>query len=653
MMTRIRELVELLGRASHAYYQEDKQIISDFEYDKLYDELVTLEKESGIILAGSPTQKVGYEVVSNLTKAQHNEPMLSLNKTKEPETLAAFLQEREGLLAWKLDGLSIALKYENGTLSQALTRGNGTVGEDVTHNAKVFANIPLNIPYPYAFTVRGEAVITYKDFDAINADEEIKYKNPRNLCSGAVRQLNSENAAKRRVLFYAFGASGYTIEKKSEQLKWLSDLGFAIVEHNVVTADNVVSKVAEYKEKVHTLPVATDGLVLTFDDIAFSKSLGTTSKFPRDSIALKWTDEIAETELIDIEWSTSRTGLINPVAIFKPVDIEGSSVSRASLHNVSILKSLGLKIGDHITVYKANMIIPQIAENLSKSNHPNAEVEIPETCAICGANAEIIGNPETLYCTNPNCDAQKTQSLSHFVSRDALNISGLSKQTLEKLEAQGFVNNYMDLFSLQNYRDEIITIDGFGEKSYTKLITAIENAKDVPLHSFLYALGIKHVGLANAKLLCQHLKYDANQIVQVCKSSDYLEKLLEIKGFGDAIAHSLNDYFTQDQNITLYQQALETLRIASPPQALANLILDSKTFVITGDLTQFSNRKELQIYIEQHGGRVTSSVSASTSYLINNNVHSTSGKNKKATDLSIPIISEAEFMEMCKYSPTS
>jgi len=648
---RIQELVTLLNVANRAYHHENREIMSDFEYDKLYDELVELEKNTGVVLAGSPTRKVGYEVVGSLAKVPHDVPILSLDKTKDPAALATFLGGQTGLLSWKLDGLSIVLKYENGQLQQALTRGNGTIGEDVTHNAKVFANIPLSVPYKGKFSIRGEAVIPFAEFETINANEDVKYKNPRNLCSGAVRQLNSEIAAKRQVLFFAFellpGAEvGATL--KSQQLEWVAAQGFCVAEYVIVTADTVVIKVDEFKDRIPTEPIASDGLVLVYDDIAYSHALGATSKFPRDSIAFKWKDELAETTLLDIEWNTSRTGLINPVAIFEPVEIEGTQVSRASLHNVSILRGLELALGDRISVYKANMIIPQVAENLSHGMREGGALAlvdslIPTKCPICGGNAEIIGEPEALYCTNSSCDAQQVQAFVHFVSRNAMNIDGLSEQTLEKFISRGFLRKYIDLFDLVRYEDDIVALQGFGRKSYDNLIAAIQACKNVALPNFIYALGIRHVGLSNAKLLCTHFRHDPVKISEVCKSENYMEALLEIRGFGEAISHSLHEYFVQESNMELFNYALKTLHFQTPTLS-NNLSLEELTFVITGDVTQFANRKALQGFIENHGGRVAGSVSAKTSFLINNNATSNSGKNKKAAELGVSILTEADFM---------
>jgi len=641
-MTRMNELVACLNAANHAYYHQNTEIMSDMEYDRLYDELVTLENSTGIVLATSPTRKVGYEVVGALTKVPHDTPMLSLDKTKDPAALANFLAEQSGLLSWKLDGLSIIFKYENGRLQQALTRGNGTVGEDVTHNARVFANVPVNVPYSGAFSLRGEAVISFADFEEINADEEVKYKNPRNLCSGTIRHLNSEVAAKRRVLFFAFellagGEAG--AELKSKQLEWLAALGFAVAEYEIVDAGTVETKVEEFKQKIPALPYATDGLVLTYDNTAYSNSLGATSKFPRHSLAFKWQDEIAKTTLLDIEWSPSRTGLINPVAIFEPVEIEGTVVSRASLHNVSILRSLGLNIGDTITVYKANMIIPQVAENLTRGE---TLATIPDTCPTCGGSAKIFGDPETLICTNENCGAKQLQALCHFVSRDAMNIEGLSEQTLEKFISAGFVHDYTDLFCLAQYENEITAMEGFGQKSYDNLAAAIEAAKKVALPNFIFALGIRHVGLAGAKLLCNHFEHNPTKIANACRDKD--EELLEIKGFGGAICDSLFDYFSNLRNVERYQDTLDFLQIEKPSPSTGNMA--GLTFVVTGDVQQFANRKALQAFIEKQGGKVSGSVSSKTNYLINNDATSKSGKNKKAAELGVPILTETDFLAL-------
>ena len=646
MTDRIKYLVEKLNQAAKAYYQEDREIMSNQEYDALYDELVALEEKTGTILANSPTQKVGYTVLSNLVKVKHESPILSLDKTKETAKLASFLGDKEGILSWKLDGLTIVLKYNNGVLEQAITRGNGETGEDVTHNAKVFSNLPVSIPFKGELVLRGEGVIPYSEFYRINEElgEDEQYKNPRNLCSGTVRQLNSEIAAKRNVKFFAFtlvSAAGMEIsDSKAKNMDWLASLGFDVVEHVMVTAENVAAEVENFRNRIEDNDIASDGLVMTFDSISYSQSLGRTAKFPKDSIAFKWADEMVETTLREIEWNTSRTGLMNPVAIFDPVELEGSTVSRASVHNVSILKELKLSIGDKIKVYKANMIIPQIAENLTGEV---STAEIPEKCFVCGGETEVrkLRDGEALYCTNPNCSAQRIQALSHFVSRDAMNMEGLSEETLKKFLEKGFVENYPDIFRLENHKDEITEMEGFGEKSYQNLIASIEKAKDAELPNFIYALGINHVGLRNAKLLCSNFGYDLEKIKAATE-----EELVQVEGFGEIIAHSIAYYFRQEEHLRLLADALQYLRIKAAEQAEAGESpLAGLTFVVTGDLEHFANRKELQALIEKGGGKVTGSVTKKTNFLINNDIHSASSKNKKAAELGIPILSEQDFIE--------
>lgn len=645
-MERMKELINILNKASYEYYQNNSSKLSDFEYDKLYDELVNLEKSTGIVLANSPTQNVGYTVLSNLTKIKHDEKILSLDKTKEPEKLKSWLGNQQGMLSWKLDGLTIVLKYNNGELVQAITRGNGEVGEDITHNAKVFKNIPLKISYKYELVVRGEGIISFSDFKRINEelDEYESYKNPRNLCSGTVRQLNSEICAKRNVMFY-----GFTVfkandvdfdDKKSNQLLWLKELGFDIVYNKIVNADNIIESIYEFENKIPENDFATDGLVLTYDSISYSGSLGTTAKFPKDSIAFKWKDETAETILRNIEWNTSRTGLINPVAVFDSVELEGTTVNRASVHNVSILEDLKLGIGDTIKVYKANMIIPQIAENITKSGN----YEIPANCPVCGGETEVrtIRDGKALYCTNPNCSAQRIRSLSHFVSRDAMNIEGFSEETIKKFVEKGFISDYTDIYNIEKFAEEIKNIDGFGEKSYNNLIKSIENSKKPELPNFIYALGINHVGLSNAKLLCKNINYDINKLFTISQ-----EELVEIDGFGDIIAHSICSYFSDCKNKELIYKMLDIISFAEVEVSYEseNMNVKEKTFVITGDLNEFKNRKELQLKIETLGGKVTGSVTKKTNYLINNDILSESSKNKKAKELGIPIITEEQFIK--------
>ncbi len=643
---RMKELVALLNKASKAYYATDTEIMSNYEYDKLYDELTELESKTGITLADSPTVNVGYESVDELPKEKHERPMLSLNKTKSREELADWLGDKEGLLSWKLDGLTIVLTYENGTLSKAVTRGNGEVGEVVTNNARTFVNLPAVIPYKGKLILRGEAVITYKDFEEINAaipEADAKYKNPRNLCSGSVRQLNNEITAKRRVRTYAFNLVEADHDFKGDrenQFKFLKENGFEVVPYVRVTKDTTLDAIEDFAKKIETYEVPSDGLVMTYCDMEYAASLGRTAKFPRDSIAFKWADETAETHLREIEWSASRTGLINPVAIFDPVELEGTTVSRASLHNISYIEDLKLGIGDKITVYKANMIIPQIAENLTK----NGILTIPDTCPVCGSKTEIRkeNDSKTLICVNPECDAKRIKAFTLAVSRDALNIDGLSEATLEKFIAKGFIHEFADLYRLSRYKEEISSMEGFGDKSYINLIEACEKARTTTLARFLYALGIAGVGSANAKILARYFDEDYEKI-----KSASAEEIAEAEGFGGVLASAVYEFFLNEKKIKeaddLYNELTITKSTAGSEE---NAAISGKTFVITGSVEHFANRSELKEYIEERGGKVSGSVSAKTDYLINNDVTSTSGKNKKAHELGVKIISEEDFLAL-------
>ena len=645
MIEKIKCLVDKLNKARKAYYQQSYEIMSDFEYDKLYDELEALEKETGIILSNSPTQEVGYVVLSELKKVKHDKKMLSLDKTKDISKIQEFLNTKDGLLSFKMDGLTIVLTYNDGSLISAVTRGNGEIGEDITHNCKVFKNIPLKIPFKEELIIRGEALISFKDFENINENLDIteKYKNPRNLCSGTVRQLNNEITKDRNVSFLAFSLVNCNkqFNLKSEQLKFLNSLGFETVEFTLVNKDNVEKTILDFEHKVKTNKFATDGLVITFDNISYSNSLGETSKFPKDSIAFKWADDLATTTLLEVEWNTSRTGLINPVAIFEPVELEGTTVNRASLHNISIIKNLKLGIGDTIKVYKANMIIPQVAENETNSDN----LEIPSKCNACGGKAETIQIRDglALKCTNPNCIAKIINGIVHYVSRDAMNIIDFSKATIEKFIDNGFITNYTDIYDLQKYKEKIVEMQGFGEKSYNNIINAIENSKNTTLCNFIYALGIEHIGLSNAKLLCKNFNYNFDNI----KNATF-EQIVAIDGFGEIMANSLIDYFANIDNINLINKVFPLLKLNDNiiNENIENNNINNKTFVITGDLQTFKNRKELQQKIEDLGGKVTSSVSSKTDFLINNDKNSTSSKNKKAKELNIPIISEQDFLNL-------
>ena len=646
---RMKELIEVLNKASKAYYAEDIEIMSNAEYDELYDELLMLEEKTGTVLAGSPTVNVGYEAVDNLPKETHESPMLSLDKTKDREALRDWLNGHEALLSWKLDGLTIVLTYENGTLSKAVTRGNGEVGEVVTNNAKTFINLPHKIAYKGKLIIRGEAVISYDDFNKINEEipeEGAKYKNPRNLCSGSVRQLNNEITAKRNVRFIAFNyvsqsGSDTDFKLRSEQFDFLKKQGFEVVEYHKVTEDSILDKISYFAKMVANYPIPSDGLVLTYNDIEYGRSLGRTAKFPRDSIAFKWADETANTHLIDMEWSPSRTGLINPVAIFEPVELEGTTVSRASVHNVSIVKSLMLGIGDEISVYKANMIIPQIKENFTKSGN----LTIPKFCPACSEKTQIKNENgvETLYCVNEACPAKQIKRFSLFVSRDAMKIDGLSEATLEKFISVGFIKKLSDIYKLAEHKEAICNMDGFGDKSYEKLISSIEKSRDVLLPNLIYALGILNVGLSNAKIICKAFDYDIEKIKNAT-----VDEIAVTDNIGDVIATSVFDFFHDSEKLSEFNELVNELNILIPEKKETNSNIGGKTFVITGSLNTYENRNALKDLIESLGGKVAGSVSAKTDYLINNDVTSNSSKNKKAKELNVQIISEEDFNELIK-----
>ena len=644
-MKRMQELVELLNKAGKAYYQDAQEIMSNYEYDALYDELKGLEEELGTVMASSPTVNVGYEVLSELPKERHESPMLSLDKTKEVARLKEFVGDQMAVISWKMDGLTVVLTYRDGKLYKAVTRGNGEVGEVITNNAKVFKNVPVQIAYQGELILRGEAVIGYKDFEKINQeieDVDARYKNPRNLCSGSVRQLNNQITAKRNVMFYAFTlvqADGVDFQNsRACQMEWLKSQGFTTVEYYMVTRDTVEDEVAKFSSKISENDFPSDGLVLTYDDIAYGRSLGRTAKFPRDSFAFKWQDEIRETVLREIEWSPSRTGLINPVAIFDPVELEGTTVSRASVHNISIMEELELGIGDRIEVYKANMIIPQIAENLTRSGVK----DIPCKCPVCQGETKIrqVGNAKALYCMNPECQAKHVKSFALFVSRDALNIEGLSEATLEKFISRGYIHTFADIFHLDQYKEEIQKIEGFGEKSYKKLTESIEKARTTTLPRVIYSLGIAGIGLANAKVICRELKYDVESLLKVSE-----EELNEIQGVGEVLAKAFVGYFADAKHVENFRRLLNELTI--PEETVTKQqIFEGVNFVITGSVKHFANRGEVKELIESLGGKVTGSVTSKTNYLINNDVASSSSKNKKARELGVPILSEEEFLKL-------
>ncbi len=642
---RIKYLVDVLNEAAKAYYSQNREIMSNLEYDRLYDELVALEAETGMVMAGSPTVNVGYEAVEELPKEKHESPMLSLGKTKDREELRDWLGDKEGLLSWKLDGLTVVLTYRDGQLLKAVTRGNGEIGEVVTNNARTFKNLPLTIPFRGELVLRGEAVISYSDFEKINdeiADDQDKYKNPRNLCSGSVRQLNNEITARRNVKLYAFSlvsAEGVDFKNsKEEQFLFMRRQGFEVVDYLKVDRTTILQGIREFELRIGTYDIPSDGLVLSYEDIEYGESLGRTAKFPRHSIAFKWADELKETTLKEIEWSASRTGLINPVAIFEPVELEGTTVSRASVHNISIVRGLKLGIGDRITVYKANMIIPQIAENLTCSDN----LEIPSRCPVCGGATQIrqVNEVQSLYCTNENCAAKKIKSFTLFASRHAMNIDGLSEATLQKFIDRGFIKEYADLYHLDRYRQEITEMEGFGEKSYANLIKSVDASRKTTLPRVLYGLGIENIGVANAKMICRQFDYSLERLTQAD-----VEELSAIEGVGDVIAAAFAEYMHREDNLARLQNLVKELEIEVPAANENVQTLSGKIFVVTGSLQHYPSRNELKEAIEQLGGKVTGSVTAKTECLINNDITSSSSKNKKAKELNIPIVTEEQFMK--------
>lgn len=639
----MKEKIKLLNEANKSYYQEDREIMSNLEYDKLYDELQKMEQETGILLSNSPTIKVGYELLSNLPKERHESVMLSLDKTKEISTLKGWLGEKTGVLSWKLDGLTIVMTYEDGKLIKAVTRGNGEIGEVVTNNAKVFVNIPLNISYKGNLVIRGEAVISYSDFNKINEqipEVEGKYKNPRNLCSGSVRQLNNKITAERNVRFYGFSVVKADVDFKNsrvEQLIWLKEQGFSVVEYKIVK-DDIEDTINWFEEHIRENDLPSDGLVLTYDDIKYGESLGATAKFPRDSIAFKWRDEVKETKLLEIEWSASRTGLINPIAIFEPVELEGTTVSRASVHNLSIMEDLELGIGDTINVYKANMIIPQVRDNLTRSKN----VEIPKSCPVCGSETVIKNDNDikTLYCINDECLAKQIKSFTHFVSRDALNIEGLSEATIEKLIAKGLVTELADIFHIEKFKDIITKMEGFGEKSFNNLVNSINKARTTTAARLLYSFGITNIGLSNAKLISKKFNDDWEKIQGATS-----EQLTQISGIGDVMANNYVKFFSDENKKAIVEDVLKEVEIEKGSKMSLEQIFENYIFVITGSVEHFKNRDELKEAIEERGGKVTGSVTSKTNYLINNDNLSNSSKNKKAKELGIEIITEEQFVQ--------
>ena len=643
-INRMKLINNKLSEAANAYYNTGVAIMSDHEYDQLYDELEALEKETGIVLSGSRTQKVGFEAVSSLRKVRHESRMLSLDKTKIPDELEAWLGDNTGFLSWKLDGLTLVLTYEEGRLVQAVTRGNGEIGEDITNNALHIIGIPSKIPFKGRMVVRGESLMKYKDFEIVNSttEEGSKYKNPRNLCVGTVRNLDPKVTAERNINFFAFNlvsADGYDNNSFKERLDWLNTLGFQSVHGVTVTASSLKEKIEDFKSSIAENEFPSDGLVLMLDDVAYGNSLGETSHAPRNGMAFKWKDETADTKLIEVEWSASRTGLLNPVAVFEPVELEGTTVSRASVHNASIVKQLKLGIGDTLTVYKANMIIPQILENKTASG----SLSLPEVCPVCGGSTQIMTSDddvETLHCVNKECPAKHIGRFEHFVQRDAMNIIGMSTATIETLVDEGIIRNFSDFYHLDKFRDKIVSLEGFGEKSYQKLHEAIENSRSPELSRVLLAIGIPNIGRAASRLITEKYKTPEELI---CLTA---EQLTSIDGIGDVLASEYVRFFADDDKRNEFLKLIEELKISTSEETENNSFITSKTFVITGSVSIWKNRSELKAFIESKGGKVSSSVSSKTDYLINNDKESGSAKNKAAKSLGIPIISEEDFKNM-------
>lgn len=665
---RMLYLVDLLNKASSAYYNEDTEIMSNFEYDAYYDELCQLEEKEGIVLENSPTQKAGFEVVSNLQTAKHEFPALSLDKTKSRVSLIPWLNGKEGVLSWKMDGLTVVATYNNGKLISAVTRGNGYVGEIVTHNAKHFKGLPRTISFKKKLIVRGEAVMSYKDFETINNEIpniESKYKNARNLASATVRLLDANKSAQRPISLFVFdlvfreGNNGENAlpKLKSEQFKWLETLGFNVVEYKVVSGETIVKEIENFENKLLQNPFPSDGLVLIFNDDEYGKSLGMTGKFPRNGIAFKWKDETVSTKITDIEWSASRTGLLNPVAIFEPVEIEGTTVSRASVHNVSIAESLQLGIGSTVEVLKANKIIPQIA----KTTKSTGKTFVPDICPICGHKTQIRENDgiKTLYCTNPECSAKHVGKYVHFCARDCMNILGMSEATVSKFIECGIIKEYADFFRFDKH-PEIKTMEGFGEKSFQKMISSSEEALNkADFVHIIHSFGIPNVGLGQAKLLKKAVEQWSYEMYPEFEMTyfDCLARMSEtfdfetIDGFGQIIAKSLLNWIdknmVKDTEVMNFITLVPALWIPKKEEKKASAIA-GKTFVITGSVNHYKNRDALKEFIESLGGKTSGSVSAKTDFLINNDVTSTSGKNKKAKELGVKIISEDEFIALSK-----
>ena len=641
----MKGMISVLNEASNAYYNTGKPIMSDKQFDDRLNDLKELEEETGIVFSNSPTQNVGAKVLGDIPEVTHNHPMLSLNKCHSPEEIVAFSNNKELVASIKLDGLTVSLTYENGVLVRGETRGDGYTGSDITEHIKHFKNIPYKINKEGTYVIDGEAIITDEDFAEVNKDGE--FKNSRNLAAGTLSVLDTSLVSKRRLSFYAWDiVTGGSSNNLSDNLKEAERLNFDVVPRWTATELNPKTLQA-FLDFVFDFAVdmgfPNDGIVFKFNDIEYGKSLGATSHHFRNGIAYKAQDESVKTVLRDVEWSVGKTGVISPVAIFDPVELGGSTVSRATLHNISIMQDLELSYNDIITICKANDIIPRVSDNLDRTL--DNIVVPPSKCPICGGQTEIKrdNNSSVLICTNPNCKGKLLGRLTHFVSKNAMNIDGLSEATLEKFIDLDYVNSFIDIYELKhNFCEDIIKLDGFGKKSVSKLIESIEKSRHTTLDRFIYSLSIPLIGRSASKTIAKHFNYDFDRFYREgCLNSFDYEQL---EDFGHTMAASIQNYL--DEDISTIEDLAEYMTFEIPNTAQNNVNISGKTFVITGSLEHFSNRDELKDKIEMMGGKVSGSISKKTDYLINNDTNSTSGKNKKAKNLGISIISEEEFINM-------
>ena len=614
-LEKIKEIITTLNKASTAYYKYDKPVMTDKQYDDLYDELLALEKDTNIILSNSPTQNVSGEVIESLQKIPHTRPMLSANKTKDMKDVCDFISKNRTIESWKLDGLTIVSRYENGVLKQAITRGNGEVGEDVTHTFKTCINLPLQLSEPVNIEVRGECVISWESFNRLNESLEDPYSHPRNLAAGTVRQLDS-NVAKTRCLEYiVFELVQDNLTKKMdviESFEYLKQLGFDVVEYKEVDTSNFESVDKEcFEPEYSRIPV--DGTIYKYDSYDYGLSLGVTSHHPLNMLARKWTDDLYETTITDIEWNTTRTGTINPVAIFNEVSLDNCLTTRATLHNVSYIEDLKLGIGDKIRVYRANGVIPKVHDNLTQTNN----LTIPKYCPSCGGGTEIHNEngSKTLHCINQNCNAKLIDKMVHFVSRNGTNINGLSDETLKKLISLDILHDYSDIYSLKNHRDIIVKVEGFGTKLVDKLLKSIEDSRQIKLENFIYALGIEGIGRTQSKIIAKTFNHDWYEFEKALIDGFMFTSL---DGFGSVLHFNIHEWY---KNRFISESVNKLISVMDFQKPIVTVLTDDikdltgLTFVITGSLHEFENRDAVKEEIESKNGKVSGSVSAKTNYL--------------------------------------